>query len=218
MIRVLIVDDHPIFRQGLRQLIAAEPDLEVVGEAADLGLARQALGGLHPEVAVIDLTIQGGSGLDLVQFCRQLAPPIAALVLTGHREEATFDGALDRGASGYILKENAIADVLLAIRVVASGGFYLSPSIAHFLDRRRQRLASASGPAAPLSRLSPTERRILRLIGANRTTKEIATELCISPRTIDTHRAHICEKLSLRGAQALLRFALENRGDLGDRE
>ncbi|MBL9128938.1 MAG: response regulator transcription factor, partial [Verrucomicrobiales bacterium] len=121
--------------------------------------------------------------------------------------------ALERGAAGYVLKENASSDVLLGIRAVAAGGMYFSPTIAGFLGRWRDANASPS-PVSRLDPLTPTERRVLRLIAANRTTKEIAHELCISPRTIDTHRAHISDKLGLRGAQALLRFALENRADL----
>lgn len=215
MIRVLIVDDHPIFRQGLRQLIDAEPDLKVVGEAGDLAAARGLLASLAPQVAVVDLNLPDGSGLDLVRVARANQPPIACLVLTMHREESTFDGAMDRGAAGYVLKENASSDVLLGIRAVADGGIYLSPSIAGFLASRRDRAAAANQPpAGPIGTLTPTERRVLRLIGANRTSKEIAHELCISPRTVDTHRAHICEKLGLHGAQALLRFALEKREQL----
>ena len=213
MIRVIIVDDHPIVRQGLRHLIGAEPDITVVGEAGDAQQGLQLLRDLHPDVAVIDLNLPPPSGLELVAHCRALVPPVAPLILTMHREESTFRGALDKGAAGYVLKENASTDVLLGIRAVAAGGMYLSPSIAGFLGRWRDNNAPAQ-PPSQLDALTPTERRVLRLIGANRTTKEIAHDLCISPRTVDTHRAHICEKLNLRGAQALLRFALENRADL----
>lgn len=211
-IRVLIVDDHPIFRQGLRHILDSEPDLEVVGEAASVPAALDQLAKLHPHVAVIDLHLEGHSGLELVAACRRLQPPVAPLVLTMHREESTFRGALDRGAAGYVLKENASSDVLLGIRAVAAGGLYLSPSIASFLAGWRA--SSTANSPSRLDLLTPTERRILRLVAANRTTKEIAHELCISPRTIDTHRAHISEKLGLRGAQALLRFALENRAEV----
>lgn len=216
MTRVVIIDDHPVFRQGLCRILESESDILVVGEANDLEPARDLLGRLHPHVAIIDLTLPGGSGLDLVRFCRTLNPPVAALVLTMHREESTFDGSLERGAAGYILKDNATADVLLGIRAVAAGGFYLSPNIAGFLGRHRERQNSSAARGSLLDALTPTERRVIRLIGANRTTKEIAHDLCISPRTVDTHRANISEKLNLRGAQALLRFALENREQLQD--
>ena len=213
MTRVLIIDDHPIVRQGLRHLIDSESGLHVIGEAGDASSGASLLDQLHPDVAIIDLNLPNPAGLDLVRYCRQLNPPVAPLILTMHREESTFRAALERGAAGYVLKENASSDVLLGIRAVAAGGMYLSPSIASYLGRWREDSAPPTGPSR-LDPLTPTERRVLKLIGANRTTKEIAHDLCISPRTIDTHRAHICEKLNLRGAQALLRFALENRAEL----
>jgi DNA-binding NarL/FixJ family response regulator len=213
MSRVLIVDDHPIFRQGLRHLLESTPGLTVVGEAGDCLAATRQLEALRPDVAVVDLNLGGVSGLELVGKCRAMSPPVAAVVLTMHREESTFQAAVRGGAAAYVLKENASEDVLLAIRSVAAGGFFASSSLKDFLGR--------SGEATPvpaeesrLAVLTPTERRVLRLIGANRTTKEIAQELCIGPRTVDTHRAHICERLELRGAQALLRFALEHRAAL----
>lgn len=214
MIRVLIVDDHPIVRQGLRNLVELAEGVEVVGEAADLPTAFERITSLRPHVAVLDLNLGHGSGLELVAHCRALTPPVGAVVLTMHREESTFQAAVQAGAAAYVLKENASEDVLLAIRSVAAGGFFLSSSLREFMGR------NGPGPVSPVpsgtanSGLTPTERRVLRLIGMNRTTKEIAHELCISPRTVETHRAHICERLNLRGAQALLRFALENRASL----
>jgi two-component system, NarL family, response regulator DegU len=148
-----------------------------------------------------------------VDQCRAMSPRVAAVVLTMHREESTFQAAVRRGAAAYVLKENASEDVLLAIRSVAAGGFFLSSSLRDFLDRIGEPEPVPRGETK-LAALTPTERRVLRLIGANRTTKEIALELCISPRTVDTHRAHIGERLELRGAQSLLRFALEHRAEL----
>ncbi len=213
MIRVFLVDDHPIVRQGLRTLVEGDPGLSVVGEAGDLPTARQRITELCPDVAVVDLKLGEHSGLDVIQHCRSMKPAPGCVVLTMHREESTFDAALNRGAGGYVLKENASDDILLAIRAVATGGFFLSNSLREFLIRRDTQ-GTAAPPPSRLSVLTPTERRVLRLIGANRTTKEIAHELCVSPRTVDTHRAKICERLGLRGAQALLRFALENRTEL----
>lgn len=213
MIRVLLIDDHPIVRQGLRHLIDSEPDLRVVGEAGDTSSGAALLATLQPHVAIIDLNLPNPGSVDLVRCCRQATPPVAPLILTMHREESTFRDALDRGAAGYVLKENASSDVLLGIRAVAAGGMYFSPTIAGFLSRWRDSTAEETGGSL-VDPLTPTERKVLRLIAANRTSKEIAHELCSSPRTIDSHRANICEKLGLRGAQALLRFALENRSDL----
>jgi DNA-binding NarL/FixJ family response regulator len=213
MTRVLIVDDHPIFRQGLRSLLEKIPDLSVVGEAGTHSAGLDLLEQLRPEVAVVDLNLGAGSGLELVTRCRAMSPPVAAVVLTLHREHSTFEAALQAGAAAYVLKENASEEVLQAIRSVAAGGFFLSNGLREFVGRRTDELPAPNQPGR-LAALTPTERRVLRLIGANRTTKEIAHELCISPRTVDTHRAHIGERLKLRGAQALLRFALENRAEL----
>ncbi len=213
MTRVLIVDDHPIFRQGLRSLLEKIPDLSVVGEAGSHAAGLELLEQLRPEVAVVDLNLGAGSGLELVTRCRALSPPVAAVVLTLHREQSTFEAALQAGAGAYVLKENASEEVLQAIRSVAAGGFFVSNSLREFVGRRTDEPSAPHQPGR-LAALTPTERRVLRLIGANRTTKEIAHELCISPRTVDTHRAHIGERLNLRGAQALLRFALENRAEL----
>ena len=214
MIRVLIVDDHPIVRQGLRNLVELAVGVEVLGEAADLSTALEKLTNLRPDVAVLDLNLGSGSGLELVAHCRALTPPVGAVVLTMHREESTFQAAVRAGAAAYVLKENASEDVLLAIRSVAAGGFFLSSSLREFMGRSPVATVAPASSGSSISGLTPTERRVLRLIGMNRTTKEIAHELCISPRTVETHRAHICERLSLRGAQALLRYALENRASL----
>lgn len=213
MIRVFLVDDHPIVRQGLRALIQSDAQLSVVGEAGEVATATAQIAALLPEVVIIDLNLGGGTGLDLIRACAGLVPKPACVVLTMHREESTFDTALRQGAAAYVLKENANEDVLLAIRVVAAGGFYLSSSLREYMDRRKDRDAEAAG-SSRLAGLPPTERRVLRLIGANRTTKEIAHELCVSPRTVDSHRAKIGVRLGLHGAQSLLRFALENRSEL----
>ncbi len=213
MSRVLIVDDHPIFRQGLRNLIDAVPGLEVVGGAGNFESALGLLRSLHPDLVVLDLNLGASSGLDLVPRCREMNPSVAAVVLTLHREQSTFQAAVRAGAAAYVLKENASEDVLLAIRSVAAGGFFLSSSLREFVGRPDLQSTSAAENGR-LSALTPTERRVLRLVGANQTSKEIARELCISPRTVDTHRAHICERLGLRGAQSLLRFALEHRDSL----
>ena len=210
MSRVLIVDDHAIVRQGLKHLIECAPGLTVVGEAADFLSAADLLRTLQPDVAVLDLNLGQASGLELVRLCRAQSPPIGAVVLTMHREQSTFEAAMHHGALAYVLKENATEEILLAIRSVAAGGFFLSSGLKEFLGRRPESADVREQPPR-LASLTPTERRVLRLIGNNRTSKEIAHELCISPRTVESHRARICERLQLRGAQVLLRFALEHR-------
>lgn len=213
MSRVLIVDDHAIVRQGLRHLVENSPGLTVVGEAADFQTAAELLRTTQPDVAVLDLNLGQTSGLDLVRLCRAQSPPVGAVVLTMHREQSTFEAAMHRGALAYVLKENATEEILLAIRSVAAGGFFLSSSLKEFLGRPPESTEVLEN-SPQLRTLTPTERRVLRLIGNNRTSKEIAHELCISPRTVESHRASICDRLKLRGAQVLLRFALEHRQEL----
>lgn len=213
MIRIATIDDHPLFRKGLQSLCATIPDLCVIGEAGDLESARKLLSGEQPDVALIDVNLGRESGLELIGHCRAQTRPISAVLLTLDRDERIFQHALAQNASGYVLKENANEEVLLAIRTAASGGFYCSSSLRAFMGRQEE-ITPKTCRNHPLATLTPTERRVLRLVGANRTSKEIANELCISPRTVESHRANICERLSLKGAQVLLRFALEHRSEI----
>jgi two-component system, NarL family, nitrate/nitrite response regulator NarL len=209
--RLLIVDDHPIVRRGLRSLIEEIPGHAVVGETGDLAEAMDLVLALQPEVVIVDPRLKTGSGLELLALCRERCPATASVVLTTQREESYFVAAVESGAAAYVLKDNASHEIQIAIQAVSVGGFFLSSSLRSFLLPKGQR---ARAPGSKLDLLTPSERRILRLIGANRTTKEIAQELRISPRTVDSHRARIGEQLGLRGAQSLLRFALENRSKL----
>jgi DNA-binding NarL/FixJ family response regulator len=212
--RVVIVDDHPIFRRGLKETIEAERSFLVTGEAADGESGLRQIRSLQPDVVIIDLHLPRMGGLALVRAARALARPPAALVLTMHNEEGTFNAAMDAGAQGYILKENAVSDVLVGLKTVAAGGVFISPSVAGFLVRRHQRTAALKEAKKGLSALTPTERRILRLVAENRTNKDIGRELFISHRTVETHRSHICAKLELSGSHALLQFAIEHRSQL----
>jgi DNA-binding NarL/FixJ family response regulator len=210
MIHVCIIDDHPLVRHGLRKLCEETSGIRVAGEAGTLEAAEEQLIQLHPQVALIDLNLGRNSALPLIKICRAQNPPIAAVILTMDEQPSSFDEALSHGASGYVLKENAIAEVLLAIQTAASGGLFLSSSLRDMVGKRQDPTRMRSRDHR-LAALTPTERRVFRLVGSNRTSKEIAQELCISPRTVETHRANICDRLNLRGAQVLLRFALENR-------
>lgn len=211
---VFIVDDHPIFRRGLKEVIESDPQFEVVGEAGDGEGALQLIKSSRPEVAMIDIHLPGMNGLDLVRALHSLATPPAVIVLTMHGEESIFNAAMDAGAQGYILKENAINDARVGLKAVAAGGVYLSPSLASHLTRRRRRAAALKEEKKGLATLTPTERRILHLVAENKTNKQIASELFISHRTVETHRSHICEKLELSGSNALLQFAIEHRSEL----
>lgn len=209
--KVVIVDDHPLFRQGLRQLVESDGQFELVGEAGNgdeaLRLIRQA----KPDIAVLDVNLPGISGLEVARQAQALKLPTRLIVLTMFSEEDTVDRALDLGVLGFVLKENATQDILASLVAVAKGEHYLSPTISGYLVRRRGRAEALALKKPGLDDLTKAERRILKLIAEKKTSRDIAAELFISPRTVEAHRANISEKLGLRGSHSLLQFALENR-------
>lgn len=213
-IQVLIVDDHPLFRQGLRQVVDADARFELIGEAGDGEGALRLILEKKPEIAVLDVNLPGLSGLEVARRLQGKRLPTRLIVLTMYKEEETFNRALDVGVMGFVLKENAVEDILNSLVAVAAGQHYLSPSISGYLVRRRDRTEALAARKPGLEDLTRAERRILKLISEKKTSREIAAELFISPRTVEAHRAHICTKLDLRGSHSLLQFALENRSSL----
>jgi len=213
-VRVAIVDDHPLFRQGLRQLLAGDRRYECIGEAGDGPAALELVARERPDVAVLDINLPGLSGLEVVRLVQERRLPTRLVVLTMCNDEETFNRAMDLGALGFVLKENAVAEVLESIHAAAHGRHYLSPSLSEYLLRRRSRSAALSSSRPGLEELTKAERRILQLIALNKTSREIGAALFVSHRTVETHRANICAKLGLRGSHRLLQFALENRSAL----
>ncbi len=212
--KVYIVDDHPVFRHGLKQVIQADSLFEVVGEAGDDATALAEIAKLKPGLVIVDVRLPQHGGLELVKALQRVRPNPACLMLTMHGEEATFNAAMDAGARGYLLKEDALELVLLGLKAVAAGSFYLSPAISGWLLRRQQRVSALKQEKTGLASLTATERRILQLVAENRTNKEIAGELFISHRTVETHRSNICQKLELQGVHKLLQFAIEHRSEI----
>ena len=210
-VKVVIVDDHPLFRSGLRQVIADDPDFDIVGETGDGVVALQLIQETKPDVAVLDVDLPGLSGLEIARKLKTKRLPVCVIMLTMHKEEEIVNHALDIGVNGFVLKENASEEILKAITAVAEGGHYLSSSISGYLVRRRTRAESLAAKKPGLDDLTKAERRILKLIAEKKTSRQIATELFISPRTVEAHRANICAKLELTGSHSLLQFALENR-------
>lgn len=212
-IRIVIADDHPIVRKGLRDIIEEEPDLKVTAEAGDgeAGLAQ--IEKLRPEIAVLDLHMPKMNGFAVATEVRKRKLPVEIIFLTMHDEVDLLHQAMSLG-KGYILKESAVIDIVNGIRTVLAGRPFVSPSMtAALLERRTQADEFQQGMPA-LAALTASERRILGMIAAGKATKEIAGELHIHPRTVETHRGSICHKLQLNGANSLLRFALENRSKL----
>jgi DNA-binding NarL/FixJ family response regulator len=212
--RIVIVDDHPIFRRGLKEIIESDAKYIVAAEVGDGESAIQQIKSIKPDVAVVDLNLPRINGLEVVRAVCALPHPPVVVVLTMQADEGTFNAAMDAGAQGYMLKENAVSDVLVGLKAVAAGGVFISPSVAQFMVRRHHRASALKEQKKGLAALTPTERRILHLVAENKTNKEIARELFISYRTVETHRSHICEKLELSGNHALLAFAFQHKSDI----
>lgn len=210
-IRVVIVDDHPLFRQGLRQAIDADPELELVGEAEHGEAALRLILKEQPDVAVLDVNLPRMNGFEVIRALHKQRCRAQIVILTMLREEQAFNTALNLNVTGFVLKENAAAEVLDCIRQVAGGEAYVSPSLTDFMLRRRSRAEQLARKRPGLEDLTMAERRILKRVAEGRTNKEIAGEFFISPRTVESHRSNICEKLGLSGSNRLLHFALENR-------
>lgn len=209
MIRITLVDDHPDVREGLRLLIGSHPDFQLIGEAGDYATAAVQLTSLRPDVAIIDLNLGTGSGLELIRLCRILKPSPAPVVLTLHREESTYDAALRNGAAAYVLKEHTNEDIPAAIRAAMAGELFITHSLREFEERRQAR-AESNAANDRIKALSPTERRVLRLMSTRRSTKEIAQELCVSPKEVEAYRDRLRDRLNLPDKSALDQYAQEH--------
>jgi DNA-binding NarL/FixJ family response regulator len=214
-IRILIADDHPMLRKGLRLTIEEDPGLRVVGEASDGEAALALLTKLRPDIAVLDIEMPKLDGLGVAREAIRLGLAVKTIFLTLHMDEDMFRAALELGCKGYILKDSAAQEIVAGVRSVAAERPYYSAAIAAQLLNRRETPDKIS-KGSLVGQLSPTERRIMQLIGNGKSSKEIGTELSIHYRTVENHRTNICRKLSLEGegANALLRFALQNRSKL----
>jgi len=207
-IRVLLAEDHILVREGVRALLEAQPDMEVVAEASDGSEAVRKALDLLPDVVLMDITMPGTNGLEATRLIRKAAPGVRILALTMHGTDDYFFRLLDAGASGYVLKESASSDLLSAIRAVHRGGVFLSPSVAKRLVDDHLRRASEGDQRPGYDSLTDRERQILKLIGEGCTNQEIAQKLCLSVNTVQTHRTHIMDKLNLHNRTELLRFAV----------
>ena len=210
MIRVLIADDHAIMRDGLRALVEAQPGLIVVGEAADGHEAWQRSCELHPDVLVLDLSMPGVGGAEAAERIAKDCPTVRVLALTMHEERGYVTRLLRVGAAGYVLKRTAAAELVRAIRAVAAGGTYVDPSLAGALltPPPTPRPAPNADRTAP-SALTTREAEVLRLVARGHSNKDIAADLDISVKTVETHKANGMTKLGLTSRAALVRYGVE---------
>lgn len=213
-ITVLIADDHPIFRTGLRQIIEADGAARVVAEAGTGDEALAAIETLSPDLVVLDIDMPGRDGLEVARVLRDQRSSTRVIVLTLHKDAWFLNAALDAGVHGYVPKESAVTEIASAIRSVHAGQQYVSPVLSSALISRSRRADALAKELPALDLLSPTEMKVLRLVAEIKSTKEIAAALCISPRTVEVHRSKIAAKLDLRGSHALTRFAVQHQSSL----
>ena len=206
-IRILIADDHPIFRSGLKMVIEADPMLKVGAEAEDGESALAGIRKLHPDVAVLDIDMPPPDGFTVARQVLEEQLPVEIIFLTMHKERALFDAALNAGVKGFIVKDGAANEIVSCIKAVAAGQRFFSPALSgHLLTKREQ--------TSQLDHLSSSERRVLLMVAESMSNKQIAEKLFISVRTVEHHRSNICAKLGLTGKNALLTFALTHKSAL----
>lgn len=206
--RVLIVDDHPIVRQGLRRMIDPESDLEVCGEAQTEREARAAIRKLEPDVVIVDISLAQGDGLDLVRDVHAQHPELPMLVLSMHDEMIYAERLLAAGASGYIMKQAASDQLIIALRQVLDGGTYLSQELASAVGDHDEGTSSSGSSTDPLERLSNRELQVLSLIGRGLSSREAAEALGVSVKTVESHRQSLKRKLNLISNAQLLQYAI----------
>jgi len=214
-VRVLLADDHTILRAGLKMMLNAQPDIEVIGEASDGRQAVLEAQRLQPDVIIMDITMPEVNGIEATRQVKKLQPDVRVLVLTMHENEEYLFQMLRAGAAGYMLKEAADTELISAIRVVSSGRFYLSPSAQSMMVSDYLQRVRTGEERDSYSALTEREREILKLVAEGYTNNQIGERLFISPKTVDTHRSHIMDKLNLHSRAELVKYAMR-RGLLED--
>ncbi len=211
---IFIADDHPIFRRGLCEVIAEAEDLRLIGQAGAGDIALHQILELRPAVAILDVSMPGMNGLQVARTVMERQSVTKMILLTMHEEEALLDAAIDAGILAYVLKDHAVDDLVHAVHAVAQGKPFISSSISQHLLRRDQQKRRLREDKPGLDLLTPTERRILKSIAEDHTSKEIADRLHISVRTVETHRQNISNKLHLSGTHSLVKFAFHHKSEL----
>ena len=208
---IIIADDHPIFRSGLRAVIESEPSFSVVGEASD---GEEALSLIHskgPQIAILDYNMPKANGFEVLKQISESKIEVLPVMLTMHHDEAMFAKAFELGVRGYVLKDSASVDIVNCLHAVTQGQIFTSPAVTTYLYKRASR---GKTTVTGLASLTPSELTILRMIAEDKTSREIAEELGVSIRTVENHRANISSKVGVTGSNALLKFALKNKSEL----
>jgi DNA-binding NarL/FixJ family response regulator len=208
-IKLIIADDHPIFREGLRQIIEKDSRIRIVGEADNGQKALELIEEKMPDIALLDIDMPKLTGLEVLK--KVSGTPVKIIFLTMYSEEDIFDEAMSLGIKGYVLKDSAVNDILECIISVSEDNYFISPSMSNLLLRRRKKMTDLRKSNPMLDNLTPTEKKILRFISQNKTSREIADVLFLSHRTVENHRTNISNKLNLKGSHSLIKFAIENK-------
>lgn len=217
-IKIFIADDHPIFRSGLRQLIETAPQMAVIGEAKDGAEAIERLLTSPADVALLDIDMPKADGFEVLTALREKGLTLQFVFLTMHKDEQFLNAALDLGVKGFLVKDSAAEEVIDCINAVINGEEFISPQLTSFLLKRIRQTQERPSQSLLLDQLTPTERKVLRLVAEYKTNKEIAAELFMGVRTVEQHRLNISEKFQLKGRHALVKFVSEHLDQLKAKE
>jgi DNA-binding NarL/FixJ family response regulator len=213
-IRVLLADDHPLFREGVRMMLSDDPDIEVVGQAGCGGDAIRMALELRPDILLCDVSMPDIEGPEVVEACMKSGLKCRYILLTMHRYPELLRRSVALGVQGYVVKDGGADEVVAAVRSVAKGEEFFSPSVAGFLQKQAGTKSHLQDDEGGIGSLTSAQRKVLRLVATDRTSKEIADELGLSVRTIENHRANICRKLGLHGTHSLVKFAFDHQNEL----
>jgi len=209
--KILIADDHPIFRKGLRMIVESFNKYEIISEAENGKEAIEKINQNNPDVAILDVDMPLINGVEVVREFRKTNCQTEFIFLTMFKEKDLFDEAISLGVKGYVLKDSAVSEINDCIAYVLQNKLYLSPSLSSFVIQKSESRKNFQCKNPLFDELTPTELKILKLVADYKSSKEIADELTISVRTVEHHRANVCEKLGLKGSHSLLKFAIENK-------
>jgi len=209
VLKILIADDHPIFLFGLKSIIESADNMQVDYVVSDGEHALEMISVNKPDVAILDIDMPGLNGIEVTRKVKELALDSKVIILTMHKDEAIFNLALDCGASGYVLKDNAATDIVNSIQTVVMGDCFISPHIIGFYKNRKE--GRYNNIISSINGLTSSEKKVLKLIAENKSSNEIAVQLFVSSKTVQNHRFNICKKMELEGVNSLLSFSLQNK-------
>lgn len=213
-VTIIIADDHPIVRKGLRETIEEESKFIILAEVNNGLEAIEAVEKFSPKVTILDVDMPILNGFDVAREIKSRKLATEIIFMTMHRDEDLFNEAIDLGAKGFVLKDSALTDIIECLKAVAASQHYTSHALTSFLINRSRRAIQLTEKQPSINDLTPTEKRVLKLIAEDLTSKEIGEQLFISPRTVEKHRENICQKLGLHGSHSLFKFAVQNKSKL----